>query len=91
MKSAQTLLLVAAAIGVWGGFSAASAMPMAAVSAERGDAQQVRLVCDQFGRCNRTGPRYGYGYGEYRPRRTWNGCPYGFTVQDGVCKPYRGY
>ena len=88
MKSVQMRLLVAAAIGVWGGFSAASAMPMAAVR-ERRDAQQVRLVCDQFGRCYRTGPRY-RSY-DYRPRRTWNGCPYGFTVQDGVCKPYRGY
>jgi hypothetical protein len=89
MKSVQTLLLVAAAIGVLGGLSAASAMPMAAVGAERGDVQQVRLVCDQFGRCYRTGPRYRYN--DYRPRRTWNGCRYGFTVQDGVCKPYRGY
>jgi cell division protein FtsI/penicillin-binding protein 2 len=34
------------------------------------------------------GPRhYGYapGYYDYAP------CPRGFTVQDGVCKPYRGY
>jgi hypothetical protein len=34
------------------------------------------------------GPRYydyypGYGDG--------NGCPPGYTVQSGVCKPYRGY
>jgi hypothetical protein len=30
---------------------------------------------------------YGYapGYYDYAP------CPRGFTVQDGVCKPYRGY
>lgn len=39
-------------------------------------------------------PPYGYGYG-YRPYPsrypTWNGCPRGFTVQGGVCKPYRGY
>jgi len=34
-------------------------------------------------------PRY-YGGGYYRQQR-WNGCPRGFTVQDGVCKPYRGY
>jgi hypothetical protein len=28
----------------------------------------------------------------YRPRfNTWNGCQRGWTVQDGVCKPYRGY
>jgi hypothetical protein len=37
-------------------------------------------------------PRYApppppaYRYGPYR-----RVCPYGFTVQDGVCKPYRGY
>jgi hypothetical protein len=44
------------------------------------------------------GPRY-YRYGEddyrgySRPGRfrTWNGCQPGFTVQDGRCKPYRGY
>lgn len=29
----------------------------------------------------------------YRPGRyqTWNGCQRGWTVQDGLCKPYRGY
>jgi hypothetical protein len=32
------------------------------------------------------------GYASPAPRwRTWNGCPPNFTVQDGVCKPYRGY
>jgi hypothetical protein len=31
------------------------------------------------------GPRYAPGYYDYAP------CPRGFTVQDGVCKPYRGY
>jgi hypothetical protein len=38
------------------------------------------------------------GYGApvvryYRPGRfrTWNGCQDGWTVQDGLCKPYRGY
>ena len=32
-----------------------------------------------------------YYQGEQRQyRRTWNGCPYGYTVQDGVCKPYTG-
>jgi hypothetical protein len=33
-------------------------------------------------------PPYGYGYGY--SRRTWNGCPPGYTVQGGVCQPYRG-
>jgi len=22
---------------------------------------------------------------------TWNGCPPGYTIQGGACKPYRGY
>jgi len=35
--------------------------------------------------------RVGRGY--YRPGRfrTGNGCQQGWTVQDGLCKPYRGY
>ena len=50
------------------------------------------------------GPRYrdrdrysgrGDGGGYYRPNngrfRTFNGCQNGWTVQDGLCKPYRGY
>ena len=42
-------------------------------------------------------PRYyqpGYGeQGYYAPGRyrSWNGCARGWTVQDGLCKPYRGY
>lgn len=52
-------------------------------------------------------PGYGPGYGPpgayyrggdrgggyYRPGRyrSWNGCQPGWTVQDGLCKPYRGY
>ena len=31
------------------------------------------------------GPAYRGGY------NTWNGCPPYYTIQDGVCKPYRGY
>jgi hypothetical protein len=31
------------------------------------------------------GPRRGGGF------NTWNGCPPRYTIQDGVCKPYRGY
>ncbi len=31
-------------------------------------------------------PRYGYYGGGYP---TWNGCPPQWTIQGGVCKPYR--
>jgi hypothetical protein len=38
------------------------------------------------------GPRFFVpGPYAYAPYRTWNGCPPYYTVQDGVCKPYRGY
>ena len=51
------------------------------------------------------GPYYGDRYreryydGDYRYRgyyppgryRTFNGCQRGWTVQDGLCKPYRGF
>jgi hypothetical protein len=43
-------------------------------------------------------PRYERGYEERRYRhddrryyRSANACPRHYTVQDGVCKPYRGY
>jgi hypothetical protein len=44
---------------------------------------------------HRYGRRY-CGYSRYSGRYTCDineiaGCPYGWTVQDGVCKPYRGY
>ena len=34
-----------------------------------------------------------YGYDRRYQRRwnTWNGCPPNYTIQDGRCKPYRGY
>jgi len=37
--------------------------------------------------------RYGERRYYYPPgrHRTWNGCQPGWTVQDGLCKPYRGY
>jgi hypothetical protein len=31
------------------------------------------------------------GYNRPGQYRTWNGCQPGWTVQDGRCKPYRGY
>ena len=32
-----------------------------------------------------------YAYAPAPRHRSWHGCPQGFSVQDGVCKPYRGY
>jgi len=47
-------------------------------------------------------PRYERGYDEHRYqrgydndrryyRRSAHACPHNYTVQDGACKPYRGY
>ena len=44
------------------------------------------------------GPQVFVGPGRDEPRysppnpafKTWNNCPPNFTVQDGLCKPYRG-
>jgi hypothetical protein len=49
-----------------------------------GDQYRYRYYGDDY--------RY-YGGGYYPPGRyrTWNGCQRGWTVQDGLCKPYRGY
>jgi hypothetical protein len=37
-------------------------------------------------------PRYYQRDRDYRRngRHTWNGCPRGYTVQDGECRPYLG-
>jgi hypothetical protein len=36
-------------------------------------------------------PGYGYDRPYYdRPYGTYNGCPPGFTVQGGACRPYQG-
>jgi hypothetical protein len=64
--------------------------------------EDVAYVCRRVRRCGpygcgwrrecwETGPGYGYGRGNYGGWNTWNGCPPNYTVQDGVCKPYRGY
>ena len=66
--------------------SAASAMPLSnlGAAAQSNDAiQEVRLVCDRWGRCWRTAPRYNYGY--YGPR-AYYGPSYGYYG-----RPYRYY
>lgn len=77
--------------GIALGAGSASAMPngLAGAGVEHtGTVEQVRLVCDRFGRCFRR-PDYGYGYGGPRyygggprfyggPRRGWRGRGYGY-------------
>lgn len=52
------------------GAGAASAMPVAPnPSAAIAQTEQARVVCNEWGRCWRTGPRYGYPGYYYGPRR----------------------
>jgi hypothetical protein len=57
-------LVAASLFGAIMASPAASAMPIAPAPAapQVSDVEQVRLVCDQWGRCWRQ-PNYGYGYG----------------------------
>ena len=55
-----------------GAASAFPATPMAVST----PVEQAAVVCNQWGRCWRTGPRY-YRYGYYGPRRYW-GPRYGY-------------
>jgi hypothetical protein len=59
---------------------AASAFTVAPLAEVASPVEQVRLVCDDFGRCWRTAPRYyRYGYGPrfYGPRYGYYGPRYG--------------
>jgi hypothetical protein len=48
---------------------------------------------ERYGDRRDRGDRGDRGGGYYRPGgyKTFNGCQNGWTVQDGLCKPYRGY
>ena len=72
---------------------------LAAVIDKASSVEDVAYVCRRVRRCGPygcgwrrecrdTGPGYGGGYyGGYG----YNPCGPGWSVQDGVCKPYRGY
>jgi hypothetical protein len=79
----KSLPLVLAAVAVWGAAATtgASAMPVAPIQTEQtSNTEQVRWVCNYYGRCwwrpNYYGyygyPRYRYyGYPRYRYWRRW--------------------
>jgi hypothetical protein len=75
-----TMLLASAA-------SAAPLSPTAVGTSEASNIDQVRLVCNRYGRCWRTGPRYVYrGYDDgYYGRRG-----YGYYGGPGYGRGYYG-
>jgi hypothetical protein len=62
MKLKFALVGLAALAGAALSIGTASAMPigLATNSVDATNIDQVRLVCDAYGRCFRTAPRYGY-------------------------------
>jgi hypothetical protein len=66
-RFAIPLLAGSAALFAAGGAQAAPLMPV--VPTVNAGLENVRLVCNQWGRCWRTGPRYYYGdaYNYYAP------------------------
>ena len=75
------------------------ALVAAALSATVGGASAQIYYYSGPGYGRHVEPRYEPGYQYYRPgygerryyRRQARVCPRNYTVQDGVCKPYRGY
>jgi hypothetical protein len=76
MRKALLGLAAAGAVSVLG-IGAASAFPMAPLGEVASPVEQVRLVCNEWGRCWRTGPRY-YRYGGYYGPRRYYGPRYGY-------------
>ena len=84
----KTLLSLAAVLTVSALGGSAFALPAAPISQVTAPIEQVRLVCNEWGRCWRTGPRYyRYGYGPrpyYGPGYGYYGGPYGYYGGPGV-------
>jgi hypothetical protein len=78
MKNITMTLLAAAAIGAIS-IGGASAMPFNNLSAALGEShvQDVRLVCDRFGRCYNTRRAYRHSRTYYAPRYYNGGAYYG--------------
>ena len=86
----KTVLGLAASAAVSAlGMGAASAFPAAPIGEQASPIEQVRLVCNEWGRCWRTGPRY-YRYGYYGPRRYHYGPGYDYDYGYGPRYGYYG-
>ena len=82
MKHITSMLLAAAAISAVS-IGSVSAMPLTALSPAlaAGDVQNVRLVCDQFGRCYNTARSYRMMPRRYAPGpRYYNDRPYYYAA-----------
>lgn len=91
----KTALILALAAGVAGTAMLAAPSPVLAQSFYYSDSGVRVYVGPRHRHHHRHYYRHryydDYAYHPRRHRHSWNGCPWGYTVQDGVCKPYRGY
>jgi hypothetical protein len=82
-------------MGVATGLAGAAAIGASAPAAAQGFSFNAPGIHIGVGRPyhHHYGPRYyDYDPGYYGGGLgTYNGCPPRYTIQDGVCKPYRGY
>ena len=92
MKNITLTLLATAAIGAVS-FGGASAMPFNNVSAALGEsqAQNVRVVCDQYQRCYNTSRTYRSARPYYAPRYYNNNLGYYGEPGYGYANPGYGY
>jgi hypothetical protein len=88
-KDMRMLRTMAFALGLFGAAAVGAAAPVMAQGFYL-NAPGVHVHVGRHYRHYPAGPYYDYnpGYGYYGSMKP---CPEGFTVQDGVCKPYRGY
>ena len=96
----KTVTYAVLALGLVGGMAVNSPLPTKAQEIIfSGPGVGVEIVTrPYYYRHHRYNRYYGgepYAYQYYRRPygrwHTYNGCPPRYTVQDGVCKPYRGY
>lgn len=93
----RTIVKTALAMGFVGAMAVGTAEPSAAQSYYY-SAPGVRVYIDPYGPRHKPRRYYrnhryynDYGYAPRRSAKSSNGCPPHYTVQDGRCKPYRGY
>jgi hypothetical protein len=82
----KLVLIALAAAALFGAVNISSTTPVSA--------QGIYIGPGYVGPTYRRGyvaPRYRYQRPRYYARPAYRPCPPRYTVQDGVCKPYRGY
>ncbi|HTK12621.1 MAG TPA: hypothetical protein VL402_02370 [Xanthobacteraceae bacterium] len=86
----KLILATVAAVVMAGSFSVVSVQPAAAQGVYIGVGDRPHYRHHRYYRRHYVRPRV-YGPRTYRQYRRAVACGPGFSIQDGVCKPYSGY